>query len=52
MSVLLLARPVPGPLMFGSARLYDVLGYAGLAVSTALLVRVLVGVGADPEGWE
>src|SRR5262249_32417471 len=30
MSVLLLVRSNPGPVMFGSALLFDVLGYAGL----------------------
>jgi ubiquinone biosynthesis protein len=44
MSVLLLARPDRGPVMFAAASLYDVLGYAGLSVSAGLILRVLVGI--------
>ena len=44
MSVLLLVRSNPGPVMFGSALLFDVLGYAGLSISAALILRVLVGI--------
>jgi hypothetical protein len=42
--VLLLVRSNPGPVMFGSALLFDVLGYAGLSISAALILRVLVGI--------
>jgi ubiquinone biosynthesis protein len=43
-SALLLARATPGPLVFGSAHLYDVLGFAGLSASAVLILRALFGI--------